>query len=103
MTTISTLAGTQSGTDCLDSLYDDLVLVNADVATNLASTTASIAALTVGTGCPVSANDTTPGYLNGKLVAGSNISLTEGSDGGNETLTIAGTQSISMFRNQLFS
>lgn len=37
----------------------------------------------------VSSNDTTPGYLNGKLVAGSNISLTEGSDGGNETLTVA--------------
>lgn len=37
----------------------------------------------------VSSNDTTPGFLNGKLVAGSNITLTEGSDGGNETLTIA--------------
>lgn len=39
----------------------------------------------------VSANDTTAGYLNGKLVAGSNITLTENSDGGNETLTIAGS------------
>lgn len=37
----------------------------------------------------VSANDTTAGYLNGKLVAGAGISLTENSDGGNETLTIA--------------
>ena len=37
----------------------------------------------------VSANDTTAGFLNGKLVAGTNISLTEGSDGGNETLTAA--------------
>jgi hypothetical protein len=37
----------------------------------------------------VSSNDTTPGYLNGKLVAGANISLTEGSDGGDETLTAA--------------
>ena len=36
----------------------------------------------------VSANDTTPGYLNGKLVAGSLITLTENNDGGNETLTI---------------
>ena len=41
----------------------------------------------------VSANDTTAGFLNGKLVAGSNISLTEGSDGGNETLTIAASVS----------
>lgn len=41
----------------------------------------------------VSANDTTSGYLNGKLVAGSNITLTENNDGGNETLTIASTSS----------
>lgn len=39
----------------------------------------------------VSSNDTTAGYLNGKLVAGSNITLTENNDGGNETLTIAAT------------
>jgi hypothetical protein len=37
----------------------------------------------------VSANDSTPGVLNGKLVAGSNITLTEGSDGSNETLAVA--------------
>ena len=37
----------------------------------------------------VSANDSTPGVLNGKLTAGANISLTEGSDGGNETLAVA--------------
>jgi len=37
----------------------------------------------------VSSNDTTSGYLNGKLVAGSNVSFTENNDGGNETLTIA--------------
>lgn len=39
----------------------------------------------------VSANDTTPGYLNGKLVAGDNVTLTENNDGGNETLTVAAT------------
>ena len=37
----------------------------------------------------VSSNDTTPGFLNGKLVAGTNITLTEGNDGGNETFTVA--------------
>lgn len=37
----------------------------------------------------VSANDTTPGYLNGKLVEGDGIDFTENNDGGNETLTIA--------------
>lgn len=36
----------------------------------------------------VSSNDTTAGYLNGKLVAGSNVTLVENNNGGNETLTI---------------
>lgn len=39
----------------------------------------------------VSADDTTPGYLNGKLVAGTGISLTENNDGDDETLTVAST------------
>jgi len=38
----------------------------------------------------VSSNDTTGGYLNGKLVAGTNVTFVEGSDGGDETLTING-------------
>ena len=37
----------------------------------------------------VSSNDTTAGYLNGKLVAGEAVTFTENSDGGNETLTVA--------------
>jgi hypothetical protein len=39
----------------------------------------------------VSSNDTTGGYLNGKLVAGTNITLTENNNGANETLTVAAT------------
>ena len=39
----------------------------------------------------ISSDDTTPDFLNGKLVAGTGISLTEGSGGGDETLTIANT------------
>jgi hypothetical protein len=37
----------------------------------------------------VSANDTTAGYLNGKLVAGTNITFNERNNGGNETLEIS--------------
>lgn len=37
----------------------------------------------------ISANDTTPGFLNGKLLGGTNITLTEGNDGGDETLTVS--------------
>ena len=49
----------------------------------------------------ISADDTTPDFLNGKLVAGTGISLTEGSGGGDETLTIANTSTgtISAFTN----
>lgn len=36
----------------------------------------------------VSSNDTTSNYLLNKLVAGTNITLTENNDGGNETITI---------------
>ena len=37
----------------------------------------------------VSANDTTAGFLNGKLIAGTNVTLVENNDGGNETFTIS--------------
>ena len=36
----------------------------------------------------VSANDSTAGYLNGKLVGGTGVTLTENNDGSNESLTI---------------
>ena len=42
----------------------------------------------------VSANDTTPGFLNGKLVAGGGIVFVENNDGANETLTISSTSSL---------
>lgn len=45
----------------------------------------------------VSSNDTTAGYLEGKLVAGSNITLTTNYDGGNETLTIAAAGGVTGF------
>ena len=37
----------------------------------------------------VSSNDTTAGFLNGKLIAGTSITFTENADGANETLAIA--------------
>lgn len=40
-------------------------------------------------GVLVSANDTTAGNLNGKLVAGDGVVLTENNDGGNETLSVS--------------
>ncbi len=39
----------------------------------------------------ITSADTTPNYLQSKLVAGSNITLTKNNPGGNETLTIAAT------------
>ena len=37
----------------------------------------------------VSSSDTTPGYLNGKLVAGAGITLIQGNSGANEILTVS--------------
>lgn len=48
----------------------------------------------------VSVNDTTAGFLNGKLVPGAGITFTENNDGGNETLTIA---TANTFQNRLWS
>lgn len=39
----------------------------------------------------VSSNDTTAGYLNGKLIVGAGITFTENNNGSNETLTVAKT------------
>lgn len=48
----------------------------------------TVTALPANYGSYVSSNDTTAGYLNGKLTAGAGVKLTEGTDGGNETLSI---------------
>lgn len=37
----------------------------------------------------ISSNDTTPGFWNQKILAGTGITLTENNDGGNETITIS--------------
>ena len=42
----------------------------------------------------VSSGDTTPGYLQAKLAAGSGITLTKNNAGANETLTVASTVSV---------
>ena len=65
--------------------------VTGNVVFNDGSTMSTAASGGTDQSVKVSSNDTTAGFLNGKLVAGSNITLTEGSDGGNETLTVAST------------
>ena len=57
----------------------------------LATGWVAIAQTTLDGKVKVSSNDTTPGFLNGKLIAGTGITFTEGSDGGNETLEIKQT------------
>lgn len=58
-------------------------------ATNPASPIITNTSLNTDEVAKVSSNDTTAGYLNGKLVAGTSITLTENNNGGNETLGIA--------------
>ena len=74
-----TYADTVTVRDAIQSLLTD----------DLDELFASVAALAAGSGVLVSSNDTTVGYLNGKLTAGEGIDLTEGNDGGNETLAIS--------------
>lgn len=58
-------------------------------ANNLETTLSQLAAgAGTDTKAAVSNNDTTPGFLNGKLVAGTNVSFVENNNGGDETLTI---------------
>jgi len=49
---------------------------------------AAILAVTAANGSLISSNDNTPGFLNGKLVAGDGMTFTENNDGGNETMTV---------------
>ena len=61
-----------------------------NAATSATAAASSAAAAASGaSSVKVSANDTTAGLLLAKLTAGSNITLTETNDGGNETVTIA--------------
>ena len=61
-----------------------------NAATSATAAASSAAAAASGaSSVKVSANDTTAGLLLAKLTAGSNITLTETNDGGNETVTVA--------------
>jgi len=56
----------------------------------------AVSALAAASGVKVSSNDTTVGFLNGKLVAGTGLSFTENNDGGSETLTVNMTSPVSV-------
>lgn len=76
--------------------YPDSISVEVAIQTRMVADLKAIndevAAITAGSAVLVSSNDSTVGYLNGKLVAGYGTTLTEGSDGADETLTIATPQ-----------
>ena len=82
-----TILGTDTVKDAL------LTKLNGDIEeifTEIAAIYVALAAAIAGSGCWVSANDTTTGYLNGKLVADSYglLTLVELDDGANESLSI---------------
>lgn len=60
-----------------------------DIDENFDDLYALIAAIAAGSGVTVSADDDTVRTLSEKLLAGTNITLTVGNDGGDETLTVA--------------
>ena len=59
-----------------------------DLWTNQGNVNTEVGAISAGSGILVSADDTTVGYLNGKLTAAGDVTLTEGSGGADETLAI---------------
>lgn len=81
--------------DIVASGEDTLVIeagANTAITTDEATNTLTITATSGADGdekTKVSSNDTTAGYLNGKIIAGTNITISEGNDGGNEILTIS--------------
>jgi hypothetical protein len=81
--------------DGLNHIFDESVTIRKDcTASRFIGDGSNLTGISTGDEkAKVSSNDTTAGYLNGKLVAGSNITLTENNNGGNETLTIASTSS----------
>lgn len=78
--------------DSMDAYDVELVDARSGYANLLAKISAMDTAITAaiaGSGVWVSSNDTTTGYLNGKLVAGNRAVFTENNNGSNETLTVA--------------
>lgn len=71
-----------------DLTTNSLIVNSVKTLTEIESAVDAVTALTAGSGVLVSANDTTVGFLNGKLVAGTNITFVENDDGADETLTI---------------
>jgi hypothetical protein len=73
---------------------DDEVLIFDTSASAIRKATVATISGSGSTTVSVSANDTTPGVLTAKLVAGTGITLTENNDGGNETLTVAAASAV---------
>ena len=73
--------------------YPDNISVEEAIQTRMVADLTAInnevAAVTAGSGVLVSSDDSTVGYLDGKLLAGEGIDLTVGSPAANETLTIS--------------
>lgn len=87
-----TLTLTPDGSDTIEqatAVQNESYVLIGDATSNKWLVLSKVASVNTDETCKVSADDTTAGYLNGKLVAGEGIDFTEGSPGGNETLTIA--------------
>jgi hypothetical protein len=85
-----TLPETLTTSDFDPTLPTDIATADGLLIVNSAGTAFEIDT-SIGTGSKqvsVSSNDTSKGYLNGKLVAGTNITFTENNDGSAETLSI---------------
>ncbi len=74
-----------------DSIYEE-GLVDAD--TNFIEVYGDVATAHQASGSKVSANDTTAGYLDGKLAAGANVVFEVTGEGADETLVVSNDNAL---------
>lgn len=81
--------------DSESAIWDDGTDLNFKSSAQAVKTLSQLASLSGSNDkTKISSNDTTEGYLNGKLVAGAGITLTENSDGSNETLSVIASNTV---------
>jgi hypothetical protein len=87
------LVGLDSAQALTNKTIDGVSLTTLGSSSDYLNAAGSYTAIPGGTdeAVKVSSNDTTSGFLGSKIVAGSNITVTELNDGGNETLEISST------------
>lgn len=76
------------GGECIMGVFGEVIYSSTLASFQILNPNVDVASLVVNNLLLVSSNDTTPGYLNGKLVVGKGLVGTENNNGANENFTI---------------